>query len=114
MEVMMKKFCIAGIVLLALLSGCTKSPGTVTKDFISAIQSNDLEKIQALSTDDTGNIFAAFGDVIKEQIGEGKYTVAKEEIIGDTATVIIKTATGGEHKFDLVKINNEWRVTFKK
>ncbi|MDR2095853.1 MAG: DUF4878 domain-containing protein [Treponema sp.] len=111
---MMKKFCIAGIILLVLFSGCTKSPGTVTKDFIGAIQSNDLGKIQALSTDDTANIFTAFSDVIKEQIGEGTYTVAKEDIAGDTATVTIKTATGDEHKFDLVKINNEWKVTFKK
>ncbi|MDR1901121.1 MAG: DUF4878 domain-containing protein [Treponema sp.] len=110
----MKKFFITGVVLVALLSGCTKSPGTVTKDFIGAIQSNDLGKIQAFTTDDTANIFAAFGDVIKEQIGEGQYTVVKEEISGNTATVVIKTAIGDEHTFDLVKIDNEWKITFKK
>jgi hypothetical protein len=87
----------------------------VTIDFIGAIQSNDVDKIQALSTDDTADIFVAFGsDVIKEQIGEGAYTIIKEEINGNTAIVTIKTAAGDEYTFDLVKINKEWKVTFKK
>lgn len=110
----MKRFFLAGIVLLTVLSSCTKSPSAVTKDFIGAIQSNDAGKIEAFSTDDTADIFVAFSDVIKEQIGEGAYTVIKEEISDNTAIVTVRTATGDEYPFDLVKINNEWKVTFKK
>jgi hypothetical protein len=117
MEVLMKKVFVAGAfcaVLLILFTGCVKSPSAVTKEFIGAIQNNDMGKIQSYTTDETSNIFAAFGGMIKEQLGSGQYTVVKEAIDGNTAQVTIKTASGDEQTFDLVKINNEWKITLKK
>jgi hypothetical protein len=125
MEVLTKKVLNAVavcVIFLVLFAGCVKklsaervkSPSAVTEEFIGAVQSNDMGKLQSYTTEDTSNLFVEYSDIIRDLIGEGQYTVVKEEIDGDTAQVIIKTASRDEQTFDLVKINNEWKITFKK
>ncbi|MDR3341249.1 MAG: DUF4878 domain-containing protein [Treponema sp.] len=110
---MKRKAIVLSMVLLVLLAGCSKSPSSVTKNFVTAIQKNDMGKIQANTTEKTTGVITTFAGLMRAGLGDAPVTVVKEQITGDTAVVTIKKADGKEDRINLIKEKGAWKVTIR-
>jgi hypothetical protein len=114
-EKQMKKVTLVlGLAMLVLLAGCSKSPTAVTKDFIKAVQKNDMSGITSNTAAEAVGFMSMAAGELRNQMGSGKYTILKEEIDGDTAVVTVKFDNDEEETFHLIKIDGKWKMTLSK
>jgi len=112
---MKKRFFIGTLVFAALLVGCSlaNSPKATVQKFGKAIEKNDMKALAKVATPDTVRLISTFGPKVQgyaASMSEKKIKKVTEEIDGDTAVVTVVFADGEEKNFDLVKVDEKWKV----
>jgi hypothetical protein len=106
-----------GFVCFAILAGCANNntPSAVARKFYTALGKNDMKALGQVSTPETVQVIAMFGEKVPGMVAAyGKITETSEEIEGDTALVFITFESGETEELTLQKINNQWKVIIDK
>jgi Domain of unknown function (DUF4878) len=107
-------FCLAVVALT--IGSCTKTPTIVTTEaFLAALSKGDFELAKTMVTKETEPAIETLLALAPDQVKGKKYSIIKEVVIGDNATVTYKEEGQKEEKtIRLVKINGTWKVEFDK
>jgi hypothetical protein len=109
-----KYFCLAVVALT--IASCTKTPTILTTEaFLAALSKGDFELAKTMVTKDTAPAIETLLALAPDQVKGKKYSIIKEVVIGDNATVTYKEEGQKEEKtIKLVKIDGTWKVEFDK
>ncbi|MCL2764539.1 MAG: DUF4878 domain-containing protein [Treponema sp.] len=111
----MKKLSFAlALIIVLLIAGCSAggSPKGAVQDFIKAVEKNDMEALAKVSTQETAQLMAMFGEKAQGTAKEfGKIKSMTEKIDGDKAVVNVVFDNGENSDFHLVKEDGKWKVS---
>lgn len=111
-----KYFAIAIIALL--FSACKQeasTPKSITESFFTALSAGDFAKAKTMVTKDSEESIESLKTFAADQVKGAKYTVTKEEVNGDNATVTYTQAgKEGEKTMKLMKVDGAWKIMFDK
>jgi hypothetical protein len=106
------------LIITFLFAACkptAKTPTAVTTDFFAALSAGDFSKAKTMVTDDAKESIDNLQMLAADKVKGKKYTVTKEEINGDNATVTYKEeGKDGEKTMKLKKVKDDWKVAFDK
>jgi hypothetical protein len=101
--------------LFAACKPAAKTPTAVTTDFFAALSAGDFSKAKTMVTEDAKESISNLELLAADKVKGKKYTVTKEEINGENATVSYKEdGKEGEKTMKLKKVKDEWKVAFDK
>ncbi|MDR1390347.1 MAG: DUF4878 domain-containing protein [Treponema sp.] len=110
-----RKIFIFGLVLAAVLSGCSgaaNTPKAAAQKFYNALEKNDAKAMAEVATPETVQLITMFGTKIQGMMASyGKTKSITETIDGDTAVVTVTFENGEETNLDLIKVDGKWKVT---
>ncbi len=111
-----KYFTIAVIALL--FSACKQeaaTPKSITESFFTTLSAGDFTKAKTMVTKDSEEAIESLKTFAADQVKGKKYTVIKEDIQGENATVTYKQeGKEGEKTMQLMKVEGNWKIMFDK
>ena len=128
-KIMKKTISLIGIISLALIVGLAviscggggSSPESVVKEFYTAVERGNANKMLELSTPESAgmiNMVAGMmeDEKVKGQLEErgGIVTTEVTSISDNNATVTATFANGDDDNFDLVKVDGKWKIDLSK
>jgi len=105
------------VVLSVLLGvGCApKTPSAAARQFVEVVQKGDAKSYNKVMTPDAVKAATIYGEKLKQMLdAKGGIKSTKETINGNNAVVDITFKDGSVETFDLVKVNDKWKVTIDK
>lgn len=112
------------LTFLAACGGGSPTPGTVAKNFLSAINDLNFEEAKQYATAESASMLDMLSGIMAmseeemEKPEAREINVTNEEIDGDNATVTYTTkdeeGNDVEESIDLVKVDGAWKVKFDK
>ena len=110
-----KSFAIAVIALI--FSACKQdaTPKSIAESFLTTLSAGDFTKAKTMVTKDSEEAIESLKTFAADQVKGKKYTVTKEDIQGDNATVTYKQeGKEGEKTMKLMKVEGNWKIMFDK
>lgn len=113
----MKKLLFILLACVALVS-CSKGPEDAAKNFTESMAQGNIEEASKFATPETkamlDMVISLGGSNNMPTYPDYKFEVVKDSIDGDNAWVTYKTPEGNEDVLNLVKVENEWKVSIGK
>lgn len=121
---MKKSLLIVLVVLIALtFFGCAPKPDKVAKDFLTAMQNNDVTAMKANATDESAKAIEFIGMMQAEKKLVKSFKIVSSSVTGDSATVVYNLVTNSEkdeatedkqETMKLIKKDGKWKVHIAK
>ena len=125
---MKKIFSFIGIISLVLIVGLAvigcgggASPESVVREFYTAVERGNAQKMLDLSTPESAAMISMLAGMLEDEKVKGSLEergrIASTEVTDisdEAATVKVTYANGDDDDFNLVKINGKWKIDVSK
>ena len=111
---------VASVGVTLSFAGCgAKGPDAVALDVLQTLQAGKAmpEYLTKNCTEKAMTLFSTFGAMVAENLKGATFTVDNTKIDGDAAVVTIRQNGGAEpgvKEYDLIKVDNEWKLDIDK
>lgn len=112
----MKKLTLFIIVAMSMfmLSSCKRGPVETTKEFYKNVQLCKVDEAKKYCTESAGQLIDLTMSLGAKPNPDYKMENFRDSVSGDHAWVWFTNEKGNEEKFELVKVDGEWLVSFSK
>ena len=97
-----------------MLSSCKRGPVETTKEFYKNVQLGKVDEAKKYCTESAGQIVDLTMSLGAKPNPDYKMENIRDSVSGDHAWVWFTNDKGNEEKFELVKVDGEWLVSFSK
>lgn len=112
----MKKLTLFIIAAMSMfmLSSCKRGPVETTKEFYKNVQLCKVDEAKKYCTESAGQLIDLTMSLGAKPNPDYKMENFRDSVSGDHAWVWFTNEKGNEEKFELVKVDGEWLVSFSK